>query len=216
MPSLYDQESGNGIKFGDNARRTKPSTHFGTRQYHRWTVYTNEDIVTGWDQPNSIYSQLVRALQLNVELYAVYEPAPALFNCDWDYAFQIDVALDTSVDLWTATNSFISDGDPMDWYFGSDAGTDGGLFNNNTLILVDIIGRALDSIGANTDCWVNLTYTIGDMTWPIENGPPGNAPPGLVVNPTKERKGANLLPKAGESKDSRKSKLLAWLASLRG
>jgi hypothetical protein len=210
MPSLYNQDSGNGVLFGQNSRKVKPTTQFGTRQYHRWTVYTEEDITVNYLETNSLYSQIVRSLQQGVELYGVFTPAPTFFTCILPYAFQIDVAMDTSHDLWTAENSFITDGDPTDWYYGNDAGTDAGTYNPNAKILIDLVGDALNSAGANTNCWVDLTYTVGDMTWPIDIG--GGAPPGAVINAPQSR--SEYIAKVGDSKTTRLAKLANWLKTL--
>lgn len=215
MPNLYDQDSGNGVPFGDNARRVQPSTRLGTRAIQRWAIYTQVDIATDWQLPNSLYSQLVRAIQQNVELYAVYMPGESFFNSDdYDYSFSIDAAVDTSVDLWTATNStFGSEVHPMGWNYGG--GEPGNDFNNNTNGLIDVVYEVLNSAGVDNTCWVTPGYTIADMTWPIT--PPGLSPPGApkgVSSPAKAD--TTLVPQPGDTPEILKQKKLRFFARLRG
>lgn len=216
MPSLYDQDSGNGVTFGDNARRVVPSTKFGTRQIQRWAIYTREDIATDWDQPNSLYSQLVRAIQQNVELYAVYMPGEAFFNSDdLNYAFSIDAAVDTSVDLWTATNSnFGSEVHPMDWTWNP-GGNGPGDFNPATRIMTQAVTEALDNAGADNYCWVTPFYVIADQTWPI--GTPGQSAPGASRDYGNMAKAdPTLVPQPGDTQEILNQKKLKFLAKLRG
>ena len=191
MPSLYDQDAGRGVPFGQNARKTAPSTHFGTRQVRRWTIYTTADTATDFTEPNSLYSQIVRALQQNVELYAVFAPATSFFySCGpggWEYAFQIDVAYDTSNDVWNQVNSFVSDSlDPSEWYYGYPAHSSGMYNPNGSLGLIDVVQQVLINAEVNDSCWVQATATAGDMTWPIDGYPDNDAPPGAVNNPNSE------------------------------
>jgi len=215
MPSLYDQDSGNGVTFGDNSRKTKPSTQFGTRQIVSWSIYTDADTETDWELPNSLYSRLVRALQDNLELYAVHVPGQAFFSSNNEYAFRVEAAWDTGVSLWSASNSFVPDDvNPSTLVWGNDE------FQNNTDILIDVIYNELLKAGVDTDCWVYLNYVNGDMTWQV------SAPfPGMVNGQRSAR-----LPKSGNTQtesldmyvlpgDSlavRKQKRSAFMAKLRG
>lgn len=213
MPNLYDQDSGNGVPFGDNARRVIPSTKFGTRAIQRWVIYTRYDITIDWWEPNSIYSQLVRAIQQNVELYAVYMPGTSLLNSDdYDYSFTIDAAVDTSVDLWTATNStFGSEVHPMAWHWGGNEND----YNDNTKIILDVVIDVLDSAGIDTYSWVSPVYTIGDNAWPV--APPGYAPPGAANGVGGSAKtDPTLVPQPGDTPEILKQKKLRFLAKLRG
>lgn len=209
MPNLYDQDSGNGVLFGDNTRRVTPSNRLGTRAIQRWVIYTQVDIETDWQLPNSLYSQLVRAIQQNVELYAVYMPGESFFNTDdFDYSFSIDAAADTSVDLWTATGStFGSDIHPMDWNFNND-----GNYNTNTKILIQVVEDALDAAGVDTTCWVSPSYTVGDMSWPLEAG---DSPPGAERNVGNAKADPRLAPQPGDTPEILKQKRLRFLAKLR-
>ena len=207
MPDLYSS-------IGQNALKTSPSTRLGTRQLQRVNIYCDADIFTNYLESNSLYSQLVRALQQNVELYEVTMPNPAFFSCYGEYAFQITIAGDTANDLWNATNSFIDDGDPVNWYFGSTAGTDtnGTLGNPMSKYLLIIIGDALDAAGENNNCWVAPTWTVGDMTWPSNGSTvPGGGAPQLdrTAKPQLENELA-----FGDSAMTRLRKIAAWLKTL--
>jgi hypothetical protein len=204
----------------DNNYRTSPNTRFGTRQLQRLTVYTSNDILTDYLASNSLYSQLVRALQQNVELYEVSMPNPSFFNCYGENAFSITIAYDTANDYWNATNSFIDDGDPVNWYYGYTEGTDTGIYNINALMLIDVVNRALSDAGQSTDAWVSATWTVGDMTWP-SNGTtvPGGAAPESVRRAF-GAKPATVTPQAanelsfGDSAMTRLRKIANWLKTL--
>jgi hypothetical protein len=199
MPDIYSE-------IGQNARKTAPSTRFGTRQLQRVNIYCDADILTDYLEPNSLYSQLVRALQQNVELYEVTMPNPSFFFCYGANAFQITIAGDTANDLWNATNSFIDDGDPVNWYFG---GSD---FNPMSKYLLNIISDALDAAGANTNCWVAPTWTVGDMTWPSNGSTvPGGGAPQLDRTAKPQLENELVF---GDSAMTRLRKIAAWLKTL--
>ena len=203
MPSLFNTD------LSQNYLKTSPSTRFGTRQLQRINIYCDADILTDYLASNSLYSQLVRALQQNVELYEVTMPNPAFFSCYGQNAFQITIAGDTANDLWNATNSFIDDGDPVNWYFGPANGTSQEA-NPMTLVIVDIIGAALASAGVSTNCWVAPTWTVGDMTWPANgNDVPGGGAPQLAEPASEELS-------FGDSAMTRLRKIAAWLKTLNG
>lgn len=209
MPDLYNLPNAGGSgTLGDNTRKVIPSTRFGTRAIQRWVIYTRIDIEAGWELPNSLYSQLVRALQQNVELYAVYMPGESNFNSeDYDFAFSIDVAADTSVDLWNATGStFGSEIHPMNWIEGN---LD---FNNQTKVLIDVVQDALYAAGVDNYCWVNASYTYADQTWPIS--PPGDDMPGVERN-LGSKTDSTLMPAPGDTREILKQKRLKYIAKLR-
>jgi hypothetical protein len=155
--------------FADNEYKSTPLTRFGTRQIQRITVYTAVDIKTDYMASDSIYSQLVRALQQNVELYATHFPdysflGNSFFGNYGQFSFQVDIALDTASDGWNNVNSSIDDNDPADWYYGQAQG------NPMAITLTDVIRRALADSG-NTDntAQVLITWTTGDTTWPTDS-----------------------------------------------
>jgi hypothetical protein len=205
MPNLINAATYNGLAgLSQNYLKTAPSTRFGTRQLQRINIYCDADILTDYLESDSLYSRLVRALQQNVELYEVSMPNPAFFFCYGQNAFQITIAGDTANDLWNATNSFIDDGDPVNWYFG------GSEFNPMTKALYQVIAEALDAAGVSTNCWVAPTWTVGDMTWPANgNTVPGGGAPQLA-NPASEELSF------GDSAMTRLRKIAAWLKTLNG
>lgn len=197
-----------------NNYKTHPSTQFGTRQLVSWSIYTTADTETDWQLPNSLYSRLVRALQDNVELYAVHTPGAAFFNSNDEYAFRVEAAYDTGVSLWSASNAFVPDDvDPTTLQWGNDD------FQSNTDILIDVIYNELSAAGANTDCWVFLNFVNGDMTWQV------SAPfPGMVNSQRSARlpksgnvqtESLDLYPLPGDSLEVRNMKKLKFLAKLR-
>lgn len=222
MPSTYDQvvgydSNGNPVTLGDNNRRTKPTTKMGTRQIVKMVVYTDADTVTDFDKPNSLYSQLVRALQQQVELYAVYTPAESFFDCYGDYAFCIDVAWDTANALWNQNpGSQVTDNHPMeDWIFNPDDAPNINDGQNFTAILLNLVYNALEAAETNTNCWVTTNYTSGDVAWPIDVGG-GGAPPQLLAKVGENGAGAQYALRPGMSKEERAEQIRGWLASLRG
>jgi hypothetical protein len=159
--------------FADNEYRTTPTTRFGTRQVQRISIYTSNDIKTGYMASNSLYSQLVRALQQNVELYAVHMPDQTFFGNFagfGPYAFQADIALDTASDVWNGTNSLIDDNDPANWYDGDYKGTVPYNINEMSLPLTAAIQRACADAGVpDSSAQVLITWTTGDTTWATDN-----------------------------------------------
>ena len=207
MPDLYND-------IGQNARKVQPSTQFGTRQIVSWSIYTDADIETNWEESNSLYSQLVQALQQNVELYAVHTPGQAFFDSNDQYAFRNEAAWDTGVSLWSASNAFVTDDvDPDTLVWGDDG------FQDATDILIDVVGNVLNNAGVDTTCWVYLNYVNGDMTWQVSAPFPG------MVNGQKSARlpksgrqlenNTDLLPLPGDSLAVRKQKKLQFLARLR-
>lgn len=67
MPSLIDST------LGQNYLKTVPSTQFGTRKLKPMVLYVT-GVGTNYQNTDSLFSQTVRALQQNVELYAVFTP----------------------------------------------------------------------------------------------------------------------------------------------
>jgi hypothetical protein len=209
----------------DNNYRTSPNTRFGTRQLQRLTVYTSNDILTAYLASNSLYSQYVRAIQQNVELYEVSMPNPSFFNCYGENAFSITIAYDTANDFWNAANSFIDDGDPVNWYFGYTKGTDTNTYNPMAKVLIDVLQQAQADAGQTTDGWVSATWTVGDMTWP-SNGSTVPTPGGFPGQPESinkiftTRKPSTVAPQAanelsfGDSAMTRLRKIAAWLKTL--
>ena len=206
------QNPGQGNLPGNNYK-TSPSTRFGTRQIQRVSIYTSADTTVNYLDSNSLYSQLVRALQQNVELYAVHMPNPSFFSCHGEFCFQIDIAYDTANDQWNAHNSFVDDGDPVNWYYGNTAGTDtnGQLANPMSNDLSDVVGNALVAAGESGNNYVMITWTVGDMTWPTNNVtvPGGDAPLSLSA-----AQDPDLAVIPGDTADTRLRKLAKWIKTL--
>jgi hypothetical protein len=75
MPSVIGVPLGGGA-YGSvttNYLRTKPSTRFGTRELAAIVIGYN-GVENNYEDSDSDYSRIVRALQQNVELYAVFTP----------------------------------------------------------------------------------------------------------------------------------------------
>ena len=208
---INNSQVANGL-FADNEYRTTPTTRFGTRQVQRISIYTSIDIKTGYMDSNSLYSQLVRALQQNVELYAIHMPDQTFFGNFAGfgaYAFQADIALDTASDVWNGTNSLIDDNDPANWTMGAYVGSVPYNFNFNSLTLTAAVQRALADAGSpDTGAKVLITWTTGDTTWATDN---------FIIN---HGDGSGLEPLSVDSKikptdstESIISRLIAWAKS---
>lgn len=204
----------------DNNYRTNPTTRFGTRQLQRINIYVDADILTDYMASNSLYSQIVRAIQQNVELYEVTMPNPSFFSCYGENAFQITIAYDTANDYWNQYNSFIDDGDPVNWYFGAAEGTVPYNVNQMTNAIIDQVYRALNDAEVSTNCWVAPTWTVGDMTWPSNGSTvPGGGAPESVTR-VQGRKPASVAPQAdnelnfGDSAMARLRKIANWIKTL--
>jgi len=202
----------NGL-FADNEYRTTPTTRFGTRQVQRISIYTSIDIKTGYMDSNSLYSQLVRALQQNVELYAIHMPDQTFFGTFagfGTYAFQADIALDTASDLWNGTNSLIDDNDPAFWTMGIYVGSVPYNYNEMAITLTDVVRRAFADAGTpDNGAQVLITWTTGDTTWATDN---------FIIN---HGDGSGLEPlsvsnrvKPTDSTESIISRLIAWAKTL--
>ena len=89
MPSVIGPDSNTGINVAANYLKTKPSTRFATRQLTFFDVQVT-GCATNPYEPNSVYSQAVRGVQVAAEIYAVGEP-------DSDH-FMVVVASDTAAD----------------------------------------------------------------------------------------------------------------------
>ena len=212
MPSQINNE-GNVHNVTANYLKTAPTTRFGTRQIQRVSIYTTADTTANYLESNSLYSQLVRALQQNVELYAVHMPNPSFFTCWGAYCFQVDIAYDTANDNWNAANSFVDDGDPVNWYFGPANGAQPQI-NPNSNGLNDVISNALDAAGEDDYCYVMITWTVGDMTWPTNNTtvPGGDTP--MAPRTPDAAKDPDLAVMPGDTADTRLRKLAKWIKSL--
>jgi hypothetical protein len=150
---------------------------------------------------------LVRALQQNVELYAIHMPDQTFFGNFagfGTYAFQADIALDTASDGWNATNSLIDDNDPAFWYFGS------ANYNAMSQTLTSVVRQAFADAGTpDTGAQVLITWTTGDTTWATDN---------FIIN---HGDGSGLQPlsvnnkvKPTDSTESIISRLIAWAKTL--
>lgn len=69
MPDLYSSD------LGSNARKAFDTTKFGTRELSFHQVEMGEDVSTGYTEANSLFYKAVRALQEQVEIYAVGTPS---------------------------------------------------------------------------------------------------------------------------------------------
>ena len=199
--------------FADNEYRTTPTTRFGTRQVQRISIYTSIDIKTGYMDSNSLYSQLVRALQQNVELYAIHMPDQTFFGNFagfGTYAFQADIALDTASDAWNGLNSLIDDNDPAFWTMGVYVGSVPYNYNQMAITLTDVVRRAFADAGTpDNNAQVLITWTTGDTTWATDN---------FIIN---HGDGSGLEPLSVDSKvkptdstESIISRLIAWAKTL--
>lgn len=76
MPNLINNPGNVSNALAQNYRRTQETTRFGTHKLAFYTFTTGSlDIVTNWEQPNSLYSQIVRGLQAaGVELFWLGQP----------------------------------------------------------------------------------------------------------------------------------------------
>jgi hypothetical protein len=74
MPDLYNTD------LGANARKTLESTKFGTRELSFHQIDNLDGADTNYDQANSVYYKAVRALQEQVEIYAVGRPSGSTFT----------------------------------------------------------------------------------------------------------------------------------------
>jgi hypothetical protein len=223
MPSTYNQvvgydEMGNPVTLGDNNRRTFATTKMGTRQIVNLVIYTDYNTAENYEAPNSIYSQLVRALQQQIELYGVHVPFEAFFDCYGDYAFTVDVAWDTANALWNQSPAnVLTDGNPMDWiYFGNDNTNpninDG---NNQTSILLDLVYNVLLANEVDTNCWVTTNFHMGDVAWPIDIGiGGGGAPPQLAEKVGENKPGTKYAMRPGMTTEERAQQIAEWKAAV--
>jgi hypothetical protein len=203
-----------------NNYKTSPSTRFGTRQIQRINIYTTVDTTENYLESNSIYSQLVRALQQTVEVYAVHMPNPSFFSCWGEFCFQADIAYDTASDTWNNVNSFIDDGDPVNWYWGY---PDYAPFDTKDVEPIhNALYQALTDAGVVTYVFPMITWTVGDMTWPSNNSTvseglqPLNTTIRAQVDARKpaELDTADLAVTPGENAASRFAKLAKWMKTL--
>jgi len=73
MPDIYSS-------VGQNARKTVDSSKFGTRELSFHQVEDVTDVGTNYTDSNSIFYKAVRALQEQVEIYAVGTPSGNSFT----------------------------------------------------------------------------------------------------------------------------------------
>lgn len=78
MPSLINQtvgyyENGDPVYAGANYLVALPTTQLGTRVLKPLVLYVT-GVETNYENADSLFSKTVRALQQNVELYAVFTP----------------------------------------------------------------------------------------------------------------------------------------------
>lgn len=101
MPSTYNDLT------GSNTRKTLPTSNLGTRELvflsigMNWNLYQDTDIqypndgtdfVPHYEESNTIYSGVVRAIQQVTELYYLGAPDPVIAN----YGFSFAIATDTA------------------------------------------------------------------------------------------------------------------------
>jgi hypothetical protein len=73
MPSVIGPDSNTGINVAANYLKTKPSTRFATRQLAFMQVDCT-GIQNNWGDSNSLFTKVVRGVQLVAEIYAVGTP----------------------------------------------------------------------------------------------------------------------------------------------
>lgn len=72
MPSLIN--NGDAVSVAQNYLKTVPTTQFGTRTLKPMLIYVN-GLATNYTDSNSLFTRTIRAIQQNVELYAVFNPS---------------------------------------------------------------------------------------------------------------------------------------------
>ena len=74
MPSVIGTDSTSGINVAANYLKARPSTRFSTRQLAFFNIAVT-GIETSFEAPNSLFSKVIRAVQVVAEIYAVGTPA---------------------------------------------------------------------------------------------------------------------------------------------
>jgi hypothetical protein len=82
MSDLYNQDAGNGVTLGDNARRALPTSRFGTRNLVWYSFFVDYDLLHGEEPDNytaynasdSFYNFIVLKIQEAGELYHLGAP----------------------------------------------------------------------------------------------------------------------------------------------
>ena len=159
-----------GTQVAANHMKTKGSGHFGTRELQHIVVYTAANTMTNYKEPNSLYAQLVRAIQNNAELYAVGVPGVNFPTSDPynEHAFTVIVAFETA-GSWANLESVYFDGDPNDIAGGLSSDFTSAS-NPYTKVLADVVADCLAYNGLPhqemTDFAVVWAPLIADMIVP--------------------------------------------------
>jgi hypothetical protein len=72
MPSLIN--NGDAVSVAQNYLKTVPSTQFGTRKLKPLVIIV-DSLSNNYTDSNSLFTRTIRALQQNVEVYAVFNPS---------------------------------------------------------------------------------------------------------------------------------------------
>lgn len=119
MPSVIGTDPTSGVNVAANYLKAFPSTKFGTRELTFAIITVSDPMASDHLEPNSLFSQAVRALQLQAEIYGIGEPTDgegdstfiAILSSDtlgndvegrngaWTLAEAMSNALDTSVTI---------------------------------------------------------------------------------------------------------------------
>jgi len=74
MPSVIGPNPATGVDVAANYLKAFPSTKFGTRELTFAIITVNDPMADDHLDSNSLFSQAVRALQLQAEIYGIGEP----------------------------------------------------------------------------------------------------------------------------------------------
>ena len=74
MPSLIGYTNENGVQVTANYLKTLPTTKFGTRELAVVVLEIN-NIEDNYEDPASLFTRSIRAIQQNVEVFGVFNPA---------------------------------------------------------------------------------------------------------------------------------------------
>ena len=141
MPSQINNP-GNVVNVTANYLKTAPSTRFATRQLAFMKISV-VGIQNNWDEPNSLFTQVVRGVQLVAEIYAVGTPNSGVVT--------VVVAADTNA----SQDQLNGMAQSLSTQFGSQGIT-------ATVNAVGLYGGSLLSIGDFNDAG-------GDLRPPYEN-----------------------------------------------
>lgn len=74
MPSVIGPNPATGVDVAANYLKAFPTTKFGTRELTFAIITVNDSMENDYLESNSLFSQAVRSLQLQAEIYGIGEP----------------------------------------------------------------------------------------------------------------------------------------------